>query len=155
MHRLWRITWWTSAALLVLVAAFFLVSVRWTVFRMAQFGDAVGLKSGGVFVLWTSQAVRDDLVTRGMARDLEWQWHAGTRKTRVEWWPPVYFSRSTGRSAVSFRLWPVMLVLSVVVWIAHRRLRRFGPGQCPVCGYPREGLAHARCPECGLPLAPA
>lgn len=47
----------------------------------------------------------------------------------------------------------LMLALGVLRIRHHRGLRlsiiRFAGGRCPICGYPREGVADALCPECG------
>ncbi|MFG0286292.1 MAG: hypothetical protein ACF8R7_17910 [Phycisphaerales bacterium JB039] len=35
-----------------------------------------------------------------------------------------------------------------------RQLKSAGPGPCPGCGYPADGRAGDRCPECGDPTPP-
>ena len=78
---------WMLAGLCALITLAWGASIRWTVFRMAQFGDGYGLKSGGVFYLWTTDAKRLTMVQKiGLDPEPEWSWHFTQRVPPLRWW---------------------------------------------------------------------
>lgn len=147
-----RSVMWASGMVCVLLVAAWVTSLWWTIFRMAQFGDAIGLKSGAIFYLWTTEAKRASLVQRfGSDAEMHWDWYGGARKTPVEWWPPVGWVSRGGRASVTIMLWPAAVVSGVsagCLLVIGRRGPRVG--HCAACGYDLGGLAGGRaCPECG------
>ena len=113
----------------VVAVVAWLVSVRWTVFRMAQFGDAVGLKGGCVFVTFTTPALRRQMVASGASANtkLVWVTHVSRRLTPMEWWPSS--GSAPGRGGFAAPLWP-FIVFAVggggVVLYARGRTRLQG-----------------------------
>lgn len=62
------------------------------------------------------------------------------------------WSSGSGAMLVAVAIGLAGLTVSVVCWRAMILHRRPGPGQCPTCRYPVDGLE--RCPECGLVRCP-
>lgn len=159
MPRPVRRTSWTACILFLISAAgttAWAVSIRWTIFRMAQFGDAQGIKSGEFFIGRTTPELRRELSTRtGRPLELEWTWQGSRRQTPMVWvpYPRSFDSTPPGRSLLTFPLWvpPVpCAALGLWLWRRHRRKHRRSRGHCPECGYNRAGIAgDALCPECG------
>lgn len=149
---------WALTGLSLLLVAAWLVSARWTVFIMAQFGDTIGLKAGTVFYLWTSPGLRaQQNRSNGVPLTLDWDFYCSRRKTALEWFPGLHYT-SAGRSIITVPIWSIGLPLSLVagaLWWSHAHRTR--PGHC-VCGYDLSGTpAGSACPECGWvrPRAPA
>lgn len=136
----------------LLISAAWLISCRWTVFSMAQFGDSVGLRAGCVFYLWTTPALRLRFHDQsGWPLELTWQGYLNRRTTPMQWWVTPYTSTPSGRRSIDLPLWPLWIATTIGVIVLWRKLRRFHlPGHCHQCGYDRTGLPIAAvCPECG------
>jgi hypothetical protein len=149
-----RFVMWCLTAVFAVTTIAWAASVRWTIFRMCQFGDAYGLKCGGVFYHWTTEAKRQSLIlSHEMDPELEWRWHASKRFPPVTWWPPVYRTSAGGRTFVTISIWlPAAMsgLLAGFLWTRERKRHR--PGDCPCCGYDLTGLPSTRpCPECAQP----
>lgn len=150
-HTAFRITAITFASIAILSLSAWCVSARWTIFRMAQFGDSVTLKGGTVSYLWTNTAIRQRLIATGLPATLKWEWHAAGRRSDMEWLPPPYAASPSGRAIIVIVLWPIILSSSAAAFAFWRlSLRRPHPDACPRCGYRLTGLSAATpCPECG------
>jgi hypothetical protein len=129
-------------------AGAWLVSTWWTVFRMSQFGDGMGLKCGVVFYSWTSKPLRAQLAAvNGAPVQLQWRWHTASRIPPMEWLP-WYGSTPSGRGSLAVPLWPVAVVSGIGAAVLWVRSRRPLPGHCAGCGYDLRGGCGV-CPECG------
>ncbi|MEX2219764.1 MAG: hypothetical protein WD749_13505 [Phycisphaerales bacterium] len=142
---------WTLTVLSLLLLVAWAVSLRWTIFRMAQFGDSVSLKSGTVVYLWTSDPLRQQLSGRfAMLQETRWEWHTRPRATPMEW--SFFRSSTAGRSIIAVPLWQPWLIVTLsgaLLWW-RRWARRARPGHCPCCRYDVRGLpSGVPCPECG------
>lgn len=150
-RKLIRLGAFRSLASCILISLAWLVSLRWTVFVMAQFGDSIGLKGGTVWFLWTSDGLRKQLsAATGSSVELTWDVYGSERKTPMQWWVPLHISRA-GRSQICLPIWPfALLTCGATVYLWRLRRRRPPPGDCAKCGYDRTGLSpQTSCPECG------
>ena len=159
LRRIARTMMWACVSLATVSAALWAASLRWTTFRVSQFGDSVVLKGGTLSYIWTTEAFRQQLSGSSdpaMREKLTWEWHCRDRATPMEWWPPVYFlCHPTGLATIAIHLGVPFGVGLTGTLLSRRWLRRHPrPGQCPTCGYPTSGLPTGVCPDCGRPLPP-
>jgi hypothetical protein len=143
-----RVAEWAALAVCVLLAAAWVVSLRW----------AGGLRESSVV------ASRTIFVSRGVACSISYAgaiaglpppgWFRyrlgamGEDVPPVEWWPR--WSRDERLTLLSLPLWIPFLALALpTAWLFWSDRRRARPGHC-ACGYDLTGLApDAPCPECG------
>lgn len=142
---------WLGASVTVVASLAWLVSAIWNSFFMAQFGDSVMLRSGGVSYLWTWDSHRAAMSTaEGWPLRLQWQWHCVPRQSPMEWWG-TFYQVTPKRGQIWIPLWPIALAggaVAAVCWRHRRRLTR--AGCCEGCGYVLAGLPNGGvCPECG------
>jgi hypothetical protein len=130
---------WVTLTIWLLLAAVWVVSLRWGVrYEHARFGAGV---YDGVCGLWYIPAPDG----RGEG------WRASGVTRRRDFWTIRYVQiYSTPReNAVSLPLWmPLLLLGAATLWL-FRSSARLRPGTCRVCGYDLTGNTSGTCPECG------
>jgi hypothetical protein len=169
---------WTGLVLCVTLAGAWVVSLRWAVMYRerlnAQLDDdatAVRLASGaisisvndfaGFFADFEGTLVWPDGTeticgSRGSANRVNLPWEGGWVVRQAT--PPIHWR--AGRASVSHwqsvivPLWiPVLACALPTAWLfGLDRRRRYGPHQCPRCGYDLTGNTSGVCPECGTDL---
>lgn len=136
----------------ILLIAVWGVSIQWTMFWMAQFGDSWSLNSGVFSHGWTTMATRQSIsVQTGYPLELYWTWHMSERQTPLEW-IPVYQNHPYGRGIVTLPIWiPVVLLSATSFCLAMLQRRLRSVEECHGCGYNLRGLSlQTPCPECGV-----
>ena len=143
---------WGGLFLTLLLAAAWLVSVRWCV-AVSAGPIEVSLGSGVIGVGWEEPWSWPGGLFWGVASAEPLTWWFGFEQTTF--WinvnragpPPAGWTPTLTHTRVSAPIWCLALlsaVSSVAGWRAARQ------GMCDRCSYPRAGLAvGAPCPECG------
>lgn len=147
-----RVCIWGCVLMTLLLGTAWLLSARWTMFFMAQFGDSAALRAGTLSYLWTQEKLREKHVVQfKLPCELQWEWHRSERKIPMEWWTGFYSSSASGRQMVVVPLWMPFVLFAgaggILLWKSRKRLPAHCCGQC---GYDRRGIGkNAACPECG------
>lgn len=170
---------WTGAALCVLFAGLWLVSYRWNISYFEhlhhQLDDdamAVRLERGALLmssydltaryasvngtIVW-SDGTATAIGSGGIHDTVAIMWDEGlivkAAMPRTYWRPGVHNVRHFTAIIVPF--WLTLAVVApptlLLIWLDRRH--RYGPHQCPRCGYDLTGNTSGRCPECGTAVA--
>ena len=138
--RVRTLTLWTGTLLCVLIAAAFVVSVRWQVaFQFpTSHGPAMYIMAGSVMVTndkLMSVPVSADTHLWGLDRCNSWE-----------------FTRFRGVTILESPLYAAFLAVLLPTLAVWRFVPKFPPGHCR-CGYDLRGNVSGRCPECGTRIA--
>jgi hypothetical protein len=127
-----------------MLVAGYVACIRWDLWWLATPQLRFALGAGSLYAEWWKARMY-----LGVG-----QWTLERRYEPFFWMPSVE-DNSNLRAAI-IPLWiPLTLVATptgLLWWADRRATRREMAGHCPACGYDRNGLADAKCPECGTVL---